>query len=175
VILTNRMVEVTNPEHFKNMGLSGKYFSERDLRLINHFNAELMGDVIQTEVTIYKIAANETKINVYGEADPATGIVFFPGIEITALIKREDISTEYGVFGSDRKQDVVFMFRENMLKLVNLFPENGDMIEFNNRWHEIDNVVQEQFLGGQPDKSHSIICNTHYSKLSKLNIINRQF
>lgn len=157
------------------MGLSGRFFSERDLRLINHFNAELMGDVIQTEVTIYKVAANETNINVYGEADPATGIVFFPGIEITALIQREDISTEYGEFGPDRKQDVVFKFRENMLKLINLFPEVGDMILFNERYHEIDNVVQEQFLGGISDKSHSIICNTHYSKLSKLNIVNRQF
>lgn len=157
------------------MSLAGRYFSERDLRLINHFNAELMGDIIQTEVTIYKIAANETKINVYGEADPATGIVFFPGIEVTALIQREDISTEYGEFGPDRKQDVVFKFRENMLKLVSLFPETGDMIWFNQRYHEIDNVIQEQFLGGIDTKSHSIICNTHYSKLSKLNIVNRQF
>jgi len=156
------------------MGLAGRWFSERDLRLINHFNAELMGDVIQTEVTIYKVAANETKINVYGEADPATGIVFYPGVEITALIQREDISTEYGEFGPDRKQDVVFKFRENMLKLVNLFPEIGDMISFNERYHEIDNVIQEQLLGGIETKSHSIICNTHYSKLSKLNIVNRQ-
>jgi hypothetical protein len=157
------------------MGLAGRWFSERDLRLINSFNAELMGDVIQTEVIIYKIAANETNINVYGEADPATGIVFFPGVEITVLIQREDISTDYGEFGPDRKQDVVFKFRENMLRLVNLFPEVGDMISFNERYHEIDNVVQEQLLGGIADKSHSIICNTHYSKLSKLNIVNRQF
>lgn len=157
------------------MSLAGRYFSERDLRLINHFNAELMSDVIQTEVVIYKVAANETNINVYGEADPSTGIVFYPGIEITALIQREDISTEYGEFGSDRKQDVVFKFRENMLKIVNLFPEIGDMISFNERYHEIDNVIQEQLLGGIDTKSHSIICNTHYSKLSKLNIVNRQF
>lgn len=157
------------------MGLSGRYFSARDMKVINSFNGELMGDIIQTEVIIYKIAANETKINIYGEADPSTGIVFHTGIEITALIQREDISTEYGEFGPDRKQDVVFKFRENMLKLVNIFPEVGDMISFNDRYHEIDNVIQEQLLGGISNKSHSIICNTHYSKLSKLNIVNRQF
>jgi len=157
------------------MGLSGRYFSERDLRLVNHFNAELMGDIIQCEVIIYKVAANETNVNVYGESDLSTGIVFYPGVEITALIQREDISTEYGEFGPDRKQDVVFKFRENMLKLVNLFPEVGDMISFNERYHEIDNVIQEQLLGGIAEKSHSIICNTHYSRLSKLNIVNRQF
>ena len=38
-----------------------------------------------------------------------------------------------------------------------------------------DNVVQEQFLGGQANKSHSIICNSHYTKLSKINLVNRQY
>lgn len=158
------------------MGLAGRYYSERDLRVINSFNGELMGDIIQTEVTIYKVAVDNTKINVYGEADQQSGgITFYPGVEITALIQREDITTEYSEFGSDRKQDVVFKFRENMLKEINLFPQIGDVILFNERYHEIDNVVQEQLLGGIADKSHSIICNTHYSKLSKLNLVNRQF
>jgi hypothetical protein len=158
------------------MGLAGRFFSARDLRVINSFNGELMGNIIQTEVTIYKVAVDSTKTNVYGEADQQSGgLTFFPGVEITALIDRADITTDYSEFGSDRKQDVVFKFRENMLKLINLFPQNGDVIEFNSRYHEIDNVVQEQFLGGISDKSHSIICNTHYSKLSKLNLVERQF
>jgi len=69
---------------------------------------------------------------------------------------------------------VVFKFRENVLKLVNLYPEIGDIVRFNERYHEIDNVVQEQFLGGQEDKSHSIIVNTHYSRLTKLSFVERQ-
>lgn len=155
------------------MSLPGRYFSNRDLKMINSLNGELMGDIIQTEVIIYKISVDSTKINVYGEADPNTGVSFYPGVEITCLIEKSDITTEYSEFGPDRKQDVVFKFRENMLKLVNLFPEVGDIIKFNDRFHEIDNVVQEQFLGGIDSKSHSIICNTHYSKLSKLNFVSR--
>jgi hypothetical protein len=158
------------------MGLAGRYFSARDLKVINSFNGELIGDIIQTEVTIYKIAVDATKTNVYGEAEQQSGgLTFFPGVEITALIDRADITTEYSEFGPDRKQDVVFKFRENMLKEVNLFPQVGDIILFNERYHEIDNVIQEQLLGGIADKSHSIICNTHYSKLSKLNLVNRQY
>ena len=42
------------------------------------------------------------------------------------------------------------------------------------RYHEIDNIVQEQFLGGISDKSLSIIVNTHYARLSKLSLVNRQ-
>ena len=157
------------------MGLAGRYFSARDMRVQNSFNAELLGDIIQTEVTIYKISADATNVNVYGESDQQTGLTFYPGVEITALIERADITTEYSEFGPDRKQDVVFRFREDMLKLVNLFPQVGDIIMFNERYHEIDNVVQEQFRGGIAEKSLSIICNTHYSKLSKLNLVNRQF
>jgi hypothetical protein len=61
-----------------------------------------------------------------------------------------------------------------MLQQINFFPQVGDLILFNERYHEIDNVVQEQFLAGQPDKSLSIICNTHYSRLSKINLVDRQ-
>ena len=155
------------------MSLLGRYMSERDLRLIKSINIEMLNDVIQTEVKIYKMSAERTKTNIYGEADQVTGKVFFPGIEIVSMIERADITTEQNDFGPNRKQDVVFKFMEDMLRIVNFFPEVGHIIEFNARYHEIDNVVQEQFLGGIPEKSFSIITNTHYSRLSKLNIVTR--
>lgn len=156
------------------MSLLGRFFSPRDLKLVGSFNAELMGDIIQTEVFIYKICADKTVTNIYGESSPESGKVFYPGVECTCLIDRADINTTFDEFGSDRSQTVVFKFREDNLKLVNLYPENGDIVEFNKRYHEIDNVVQEQFLGGQSEKSLSIIVNTHYSRLSKLSLVNRQ-
>ncbi len=156
------------------MGLLGRFFSERDLKLIASINGELSGDIVQTEVFIFKICAAETKTNPYGESDPQTGKIFYPGVECTCWIDRADIDTTYDQFGPDRNQAVVFKFREDNLKLVNLYPEVGDIVEFNKRYHEIDNVVQEQFLGGISDKSFSIIVNTHYSRLSKLSLVNRQ-
>jgi hypothetical protein len=155
------------------MSLLGRYMSERDLRLIKSINIEMLNDVIQTEVKIYKMSAERTKTNIYGEADQVAGKIFFPGIEIASMIHRADITTEQNDFGPNRKQDVVFKFMEDMLRIVNFFPEVGDIIEFNARYHEIDNVVQEQFLGGIPEKSFYIIVNTHYSRLSKLNIVTR--
>lgn len=156
------------------MGTLGRFFSPRDIKVINSFNAELMGDIIQTQVFLFKVCTEQTKINVYGESDPSGGKVFYPGVECTCLIDRADIDTNYDEFGPDRNQTVVFKFREDNLKLINVYPEVGDIISFNNRYHEIDNVVQEQFLGGQADKSLSIICNTHYSRLSKLSLVERQ-
>jgi len=156
------------------MGLLGRWMSERDIRLINSFNAELMGEMLQTVVMLYKLVPEATVTNIYGESSPESGKAFYPAIEMTALIDRADIGTDQDDFGPNRKQDVVFKFREKMLRLVNFFPEVGDIVAFNERYHEIDNVVQEQFLGGIPEKSFSIIVNTHYARLSKLNVVERQ-
>ena len=156
------------------MSLAGRYFSIRDLRLHDSFNAELIGDIVQTTAFFYKISVDDTKVNVYGESDPNTsGKVFYPGIEMTVWVKREDTTTEDANFGPDRNQSVDFMFREVSLKLVNIFPQNGDIIQFNERYYEVDNIVQDEFRGGQPDKSLSIICHTHYSRLSKLSVMER--
>lgn len=156
------------------MGLRGRFFSVRDLKVINSFNSELMGDIIQTTVIFFKMAADQTQMNMYGESDPTTGKMFYPGVEITALIDKADIDTPFDEFGPDRNQNVVFKFREENMKLVNIYPEIGDIIRFNNQYFECDNVVQQQFLGGVEDKSLSLICNTHYTRLSKLNFVERQ-
>jgi len=135
----------------------------------------LMRDIIETLVVCFKICAAETRVNMYGEAAPTEGKSFFPGIELTSLIDRGDITTNDEGFGPDRDQSVVFKFRELSLKDANFYPEVGDFILFNDRYHEVNNVVQEQLLGGQANKSHSIICNTHYSRLSQINLVDRQF
>lgn len=156
------------------MGLKGRYFSTRDINLMNSFNSELMGDIIQTEVTLFKMVASVTETNIYGESKASIGKQYFPGIEITALIDRAEIATDADDFGPDRKQNVVFKFREKMLKEINFFPQTGDLVLFNQRYHEIDDVAQEQFLGGVDDKSFSIILNTHYTRLSTIDLVERQ-
>ena len=115
------------------MSLLGRFFSPRDLKFIASINGELSGDIVQTEVFIYKICAAETKTNPYGESDPKTGKIFYPGVECTCWIDRADIDTTHDQFGSDRNQTVVFKMREKMLKLINIYPEIGDIIKFNNQ------------------------------------------
>ena len=155
------------------MGLKGRYFSQRDLNLVGQFNAELMGDIIENLVYIYKISPNETKTNIYGETAAESGKWYLPAIQMSVLVERPEMTAEYDDFGPNRNQTHVFKMREKMLKEVNFYPEIGDIVFWNDRYYEIDNVVQEQLLGGQTDKSHSIICNAHYTKISSLNVIER--
>ena len=93
---------------------------------------------------------------------------------MTALIEKGDINAQNQGYGPDRNQDIAYRFRERDCIVTNYFPEIGDLVLFNERYYEIDNVVQEQFLGGHPDKSWSLIVNTHYTRLSKINLTERQ-
>jgi len=156
------------------MALRGRFYSIRDLKLINSLNNELVDDIIQSSVIIFKLSPQQTKINLYGESDNSVGKSFFPGVEVACQLQREDITSEDAEFGVDRKQDIVFKFREVVLKQENLFPEVGDIFEYNGRYYEANNVIREQFLGDIPGKSFSIIVNSHYTRISKLNIVNRQ-
>lgn len=155
------------------MGLLGRFFSKRDMKFINSVSGELMGDIVQNIVTVFKICPENIRLNMYGETNPETGKYYFPGIKISCLYDASEINTEADNFGPDRKQNTVFKFREKVLQEFNLYPEIGDIIFFNNMYYEIDNVVQQQFLGGVPEKSYSIIVNTHYTRLSKLNVMER--
>jgi hypothetical protein len=143
------------------------------MRFIHSINAELAGDVIQTEVRVFKLAASQIQVNIYGEADERTGKSFYAPVEITCFIKKDEITTEYDRFGPDRRQTLNFAFREESLKLANLYPELGDVFEYNSRFYVCDSVVQENLLGGVPEKSLSIIVHAYYERLSALNVVER--
>lgn len=155
-------------------GLYGRWFSERDIAFFNGINEELLGDVIQTVVMVFKVCPTATQVNIYGESDPKTGKQYFTPVEFTCLVDRADMTTEADDFGPDRKQNVAFKFMEKDLQNANLFPQTGDLVLFNEMFHEITDVVQQQLLGGQPEKSFSIIVNTNYTTLAKVDIVERQ-
>jgi hypothetical protein len=149
------------------------YGEARDISMFRYINRELMHNIISQQCVLYKVNVTETKTNMYGETAAETGKWYMPAIQISSLVERADMTAEYDDFGPSRNQDYVFKMREKMLKQVNFYPEIGDIVLFNDRYYEIDNVVQEQLLGGQPDKSHSIICNGHYTKITSLNVLER--
>lgn len=153
--------------------LKGRYFSERDLLLVGSLNAELMGEIVENLVLVFKISPSETVTNIYGETSPKTGKWYLPGIEISTLTDRPEMTAEYDDFGPTRNQTHIFKFRESQCKLLNFYPEIGDVVLWNDRYYEIDNTVQEQLLGGVSEKSWSIICNSHYMRITALNVIER--
>lgn len=156
------------------MSTRGRYFSPRDLRLVASFNAELMGNIVETLIQIFKISPMETKSNIYGEASAETGKWYLPGIQISASVEKNEMTTGMDDFGPSRDQTHLFHLRYAMCKQLNFFPEVGDIISWNYKFYEVNNVVDDlQLLGGQPDKNHSITCNAQYTRVSSLNIVER--
>lgn len=150
----------------------GKYFSTRDRKLFTSIINELYDDVTEVVVSLFKLSA-ETETNIYGEVSERTGKVYFSPLEVSCGIDISEISTEDGDFGVDRNQQHSFKFFEPEMRRINFYPEHGDLILYNDKYFEITNIVRDQVLGGQPDKSHSIICQAVYVSLSNVQIIPR--
>ena len=149
----------------------GRYYSRRDVRFMNSINGELMGDIIEQTVIIYKINPNETNSTVYGEAITK---YYYEGVKTSCLVESDPQSTSYEGFGPDVKKGTLFRFHQKLCEIKDIYPEVGDIVSWENAFFEISNVVENQFLGGQPEKNYSLICNAHMSRLSKLNIQERE-
>lgn len=75
----------------------GRYFTHRDVRLMNSLNGELLTDIVEQKVIVYKISPDETEANIYGES---LDKVYYPGIEISCLVETDPQSTLYEGFGA---------------------------------------------------------------------------
>lgn len=127
----------------------------RDISLFDHFNRELIKDIIDTVITVYKISAYETKENLYGEA---LNKVYFPDVSVAGLIEHDAPDVENDEFGVDISQNITIKFHKNSLEDFGLYPEVGDIIVWNEHSFEITAAIEDQFVGGQTDRKHSILC-----------------
>jgi hypothetical protein len=153
----------------------GRFFSGRDQNLISAINNELKNTITQVLLTIFKIAPNQTNINMYGEARAAEGKSFYPGIQIYGWVEREDLTEAHEGFGGDRDQDLTFGFTYEDLYNAQTYIQSGDYLGFNARYYEIEAVFNDkQLLGGQPTKNFSLIAKAHYTKLGNINLVSRQ-
>tara|TARA_Y100000287_G_scaffold140252_1_gene115005 strand:- start:906 stop:1367 length:462 start_codon:yes stop_codon:yes gene_type:complete len=148
----------------------GRYFSRRDVRMMNSLNGELLSSIIEQTVVIYRIDAESTQENMYGES---LNKFYFDGIEIQCLVENDPESTVYEGFGPDVKKGTVFKFHQKLCEIKDIYPQIGDIVAWENAYFEIENVVENQFLGGQPEKNYSLLCNAHLSRNSKINLRER--
>jgi hypothetical protein len=130
----------------------------------------VVDDVIQNTIVLFKINMNETKVNIYGESLNKT---WYPGVQVYALIDKEPESTRYEGFGSDRDQNVTFKLDRWMLEEKGIYPEIGDIINWNEGYFEIDNTNEVQLVGGQTYNNFSVVCSTFMVSKSNLNIEER--
>ena len=137
----------------------------RDIKFFESISRELVDVVIETAVVLYKLVIEDSKTNLYGESLNKT---YYQGVQTTAVIERESSTSEYEGFGSDKNQLVEFRFNRFTLEDTGFYPEVGDIIFHNNGYFEIDNVREDQLVGGQVDNKFSIICSTFMTRRSTI-------
>ena len=147
------------------------FHGQRDASLVHKINMELIVDIIDTEVALYKLSLDNTKTNIYDESDKK---IYLQPVKIPALINRQEQTFEGTEFGQD------FGFIRELLKEVETYVEVGDVIEYNGEWWEVDGILENQYFGGKnPDYSFaterwghnvSIIANTHLTRRSRLHV-----
>tara|TARA_E500000331_G_C17081027_1_gene636931 strand:- start:1 stop:486 length:486 start_codon:yes stop_codon:yes gene_type:complete len=155
--------------------MAGRYYPQKDIDTFDKFNKELIGNlstgqdgIINQEVIVYKISANDTEVNMYGET--SQGKVFKPGVQLTALIDAENQTTTTDEFGPDLQQNAVFSFIRQSLVDISFVVEIGDVINWNDGYWEITSIDENQLIGGRTSFKHSVVCNTFLVRISHLNI-----
>ena len=144
------------------------FHGQRDAGLVHKFNMELIVDIIDTEVALYKLSLDDTKTNIYDESDKK---IYNQPIKIPSLINRQPQTFEGTEFGQDYTQACDFGFIRELLK---------DFETYNGEYWEIDSIQEIQYFGGKnPDYSFaterwghnvSIIANTHLTRRSRIHV-----
>jgi hypothetical protein len=139
----------------------------RDIRFFEGISRELVDAVVTTAVILYKLIVEDSKTNLYGESLSKT---YYQGVDCNAMIQRDDTQSNYEGFGSDIGQTAEFRFNRFTLEDKNIYPEIGDIIFHNNAYFEVDNVKEDQLVGGRTgDIEHfSIICSTFMTRRSTI-------
>jgi len=160
------------------------YGGFRDRAFIRRINNELLQRIIGVEVAVYKVAPEETDVNIYGESDNKR---YYDPVRVHALVRRDDSTlniNEAGLFDSEKSLSIGFL-RDELVGL-NLVIESSDIIVWDNGYYQVDNVKSaNHWWGRNPDTSipqvegdvsdHgwsiSIIVDVHRTAISNLNLV----
>ena len=152
-----------------------RFYGNKDLATIEKFNRELLGEpniddcgIIDQFVILYRTSVYDTETNMYGEA--SEGKVYKQGVKLPCIVNAEDFNFEYDDFGPDNKQNVKFAFQRAYLVEVDLKPDIGDILKWNDGYFEVKDYNENQLIGGDPTKSHSIVVQAHLVRMPTTNL-----
>jgi hypothetical protein len=158
----------------------GLYGGPRARSFFRHHNRQLIQKIIAEEVLYYKFSLKETKYNIYGESKNK---MYFNPILIACLYEVQDQTSQDDTYGKSRAQIVDFKFLRQSLIDIQLVPEPGDIICWQESYYEVDLIVENQrVMGKNPEysleadlekygESWSMICKSHLTNVNTLNII----
>ena len=156
--------------------MAGRFLPQRDVNLITRVNRELIGDkqnskdgLINQEVVIYKPSLQESSVNMYGEAAGGKK-VYKNGVQMAALVEADDFDFNTDEFGPDMRQNASFAILRQSLIDADIRPELGDLVDWNLGHWEVNNMNENQLVGGQVDNNWSVVLSAFLVRKSNLQI-----
>ena len=149
-----------------------KFVSSKDFEFFQHINKEISAEIIDTLVVLYKLNLDYINTNIYGES---TEKISYTGIELPAFIDYQpNTAVSNADFGIDQTQEAEFRFVRSILEARHVYPEIGDIIGYNDAFYEINNIKEVQLIAGRPGYNESIICESHLTSRSNMQIEPRE-
>ena len=150
----------------------------RDISLFRHINKELINNIIQQSVGYYKISLDKTESNLYGESLQKT---YNDPILVNCLIERNAQAWTETEFGTDVTREINVRFLRDILVDINLVPQVGDVVLWQENYYELSGIVENQFVVGKDPvyayddttdfgSSISIIVTAQYIRPEKLGL-----
>ena len=155
--------------------MAQRFYGNKDLATFEKFNRELLGEpnisddgIIDQFVILYRVSVYDTETNMYGEA--SEGKVYKQGVKLPCIVDAEDFNFDYTDFGADNTQNVSFAFQRAYLVEVDLRPDIGDILQWNEGYFEVKSYNENQLVGGDQEKSHSIVVQAHLVRMPTNNL-----
>ena len=157
--------------------------STRDSRLIGSITRELFHKYISIEIEVFKLALNDTNTNIYNESDRK---VYYQPVRLFTNVTKEDLQVNDVDTGIDMTQNMTFAFLRDDLVQRNIVLNTGDIIKFDTKYYEIDNVNNNQYFMGRNNETHlmtveqrdrsfgkniSIKAEAHLTRITQLNLV----
>ena len=152
--------------------------SNRDFDLLVNINRELLKDIVEQEILIYKLSIGDTSTNLYGEALQKT---YLEPVKFNCLITRGDQVYNVDEFGPDLGREASFALLRRDLEDIQLVPEVGDIVMWHEDYYEVDSVKENQLFYGRNNnynverasgygESISLVLDCHLTRADRVGI-----
>ena len=123
------------------------FTTQRDMSLVRKLNRELMGNIITQQCSVYQFKLEETKVNLYGEADQEK---YYDGPFIfNVLINRTNEQYAENIEGVQFGQPIEFYFFRDDIKDADILIRVGDIILYQESYYGVQSTVANQYWGGK--------------------------
>ncbi|HPM21458.1 MAG TPA: hypothetical protein PLY35_09455 [Thermotogota bacterium] len=144
-----------------------RFLTARDKAFIKGINSELINDIIETSIIIYKRNIDDNTNDIYAES---INVFYDSGVLINCLIESDNQVTNISEIGINAAQSIKFSILYTMLQEKNIYPQKGDIVEWNSKYYEVANDVENQLVAGRTDYNYSILLEAFLTNKTYVNI-----